>query len=80
MATGRAPEWPGRRGILMPVEYSFRQPTGRPADRGAAPPRYRREDGPPGMIIERDVAVPVRGGVTVYADVFRPAGQEPAPR
>jgi len=24
------------------------------------------------MIIERDVAVPVRGGVTVYADVFRP--------
>jgi uncharacterized protein len=31
------------------------------------------------MIIERDVAVPVRGGVTVYADVFRPADKRPAP-
>ena len=31
------------------------------------------------MIIEREVPVPVRGGVTVYADVFRPAGERPAP-
>ena len=31
------------------------------------------------MIIERDVPVPVRGGVTVYADVFRPAEGRPAP-
>jgi hypothetical protein len=31
------------------------------------------------MIIERDVAVTVRGGVTVYADVFRPADERPAP-
>jgi predicted acyl esterase len=31
------------------------------------------------MIIERDVPVPVPGGVTVYADVFRPAGERPAP-
>jgi predicted acyl esterase len=31
------------------------------------------------MIIERDVAVGVRGGVTVYADVFRPANERPAP-
>ena len=61
------------------MEYVFRKPTGSPADRGAAPPRYRREDGPPGMIIERDVPVPVRGGVTVYADVFRPADERPAP-
>ncbi len=34
----------------MPVEYVFRKPTGSPADRGATPPRYRREDGPAGMI------------------------------
>jgi len=61
------------------VEYLFRKPTGSPANRGAAPPRYRREDGPAGMIIERDVPVPVRGGVTVYADVFRPADERPAP-
>ena len=31
------------------------------------------------MIIERDVPVPVRGGVTVYADVFRPGDERPAP-
>jgi uncharacterized protein len=31
------------------------------------------------MIIERDVAVPVRGGITVFADVFRPADERPAP-
>jgi putative CocE/NonD family hydrolase len=31
------------------------------------------------MIIERDVAVGVRGGVTVYADVFRPVDELPAP-
>jgi hypothetical protein len=47
-------------GILIPVEYVFRKPTGSPADRGAAPPRYRLEEGPAGMIIERDVPVPVR--------------------
>ena len=61
------------------VEYLFRKPTGSPADRGATPPRYRREDGPAGMLIERDVPVPVRGGVTVYADVFRPGDERPAP-
>ncbi|MBV9382644.1 MAG: CocE/NonD family hydrolase [Streptosporangiaceae bacterium] len=61
------------------MPYMFRKPTGSPADRGAAPPRQRREAGPDGMIIERDVPVPARGGVTVYADVFRPADGGPAP-
>ena len=60
------------------VEYRFRPPTGRPEDRGASSPRYRREDSG-GMIIERDVPVPVRDGITVYADVFRPAAGGPAP-
>lgn len=58
--------------------YLFRAATGSPADRGATPPRYRVEMAD-GMIIERDVAIPVRGGVTVYADVFRPADERPAP-
>jgi hypothetical protein len=58
--------------------YRFRAPAGRPEERGASPPKYRREAGD-GMIIERDVAVPVRGGVVIYADVFRPAGGEPVP-
>lgn len=61
------------------MEYRFRPPTGSPQERGAAPPRYRSTVAD-GMIIERDVAVPVRGGVTVYADVFRPADERPAPR
>jgi predicted acyl esterase len=60
------------------MAYRFRPPTGRPEDRGGAPPRYRRED-VEGVIIERDVAVPVRDGVTVMADVFRPADERPAP-
>jgi predicted acyl esterase len=60
------------------VDYRFRPPTRRPEDNGAPPPRYRR-DTADGMIIERDVAVPVRGGVPVYADVFRPADEQPAP-
>ena len=59
--------------------YIFRAATGSPRDRGAVAPRYRREAGPGGMIIERDVPVPVRGGVTVYADVFRPGDGRPAP-
>ena len=60
------------------MDYRFRSPTRRPQDNGAPPPRYRL-DTTDGMIIERDVAVPVRGGVTVYADVFRPGDERPAP-
>ncbi|MGH3149824.1 MAG: hypothetical protein ACRDOB_03720, partial [Streptosporangiaceae bacterium] len=63
----------------MNGRYLFRAPAGSPRERGAGLPRYRREAGPDGMIVERDVAVPVRGGVTVYADVFRPAAGQPAP-
>jgi hypothetical protein len=59
------------------VSYRFR-PGARPEERGARPPRFRRET-VDGMIVERDVAVPVRGGITVYADVFRPADERPAP-
>ena len=39
----------------MSERYLFRTPAGRPQDRGASPPRYRREAGPGGMLIERDV-------------------------
>jgi predicted acyl esterase len=60
------------------VEYRFRSPTRRPEDNGAPPPRHRR-DTADGVIIERDAAVGVRGGVTVYADVLRPADERPAP-
>jgi predicted acyl esterase len=59
------------------VSYRFR-PAARPEDRGAQPPHFRRAT-VDGMIVERDLAVPVRGGITVYADVFRPADERPAP-
>lgn len=53
------------------VEYIFRGPTGTPEEKGGSPPEYRRwvEDG---MLIERDVAVTLRDGVTIYVDVYRP--------
>jgi len=59
------------------VSYRFR-PAARPEDRGAQPPHFRRAS-VDGMIVEPDVAVPVRGAITVYADVFRPADGRPAP-
>ena len=58
--------------------YRFRSPTGTPEERLAAPPRYRREV-KDGMIIERDVRVELRDGVHVYADIFRPEDEVPAP-
>lgn len=32
-----------------------------------------------GMVIERDVAVPLRDGVKIYVDILRPEGEEPVP-
>jgi predicted acyl esterase len=59
-------------------EYIFRQPYGAPAERGAPAPVYSRSVAD-GMIIERNVAVRMRDGVEIYADVFRPADEKPAP-
>ncbi|MGH8987822.1 MAG: CocE/NonD family hydrolase [Acidimicrobiales bacterium] len=58
--------------------YRFATPTGPPEARGAMPPSYRREIVGT-LLVERDVAVPLRDGVVVYADVFRPADEQPAP-
>lgn len=50
------------------------------------PPGFVPHPGPethvedhPDMLIERNVAIPVRGGLTVYADVFRPKGAVDVP-
>lgn len=58
-------------------EYRFRPPLAAPAQRGAEPPRYRQSTDL-GMIIERDVAVKLRDGVTIHVDVFRPESAERA--
>jgi len=58
--------------------YRFRDPVGRPEDKGGAPPDYRRivEDG---VIIERDVAVALRDGIRIHIDIYRPADEAPVP-
>ncbi|HLH70681.1 MAG TPA: CocE/NonD family hydrolase [Candidatus Dormibacteraeota bacterium] len=60
-----------------PFEILFRP--GRPPEEGGHPglrPRRVHEDG---MLIEYDTAVPMRDGVRIYVDVFRPPSEEPAP-
>lgn len=61
-----------------PFVYRFTAPTGPPGDRGAMPPAYRREVVGE-MLVERDVAVPLRGGVVIHVDVFRPADERTVP-
>jgi len=59
--------------VQEPFEYRFRDPPYRPGEFGVSGPRpeSRVERG---MVIEKDVAVPMRDGARIYADVFRPAG------
>ena len=58
--------------------YLFCAPLARPEEKGGAPPHHRRrvEDG---VLIENDVAIQLRDGVTVYADIYRPADESRAP-
>ena len=56
------------------VQYKFRAPISAPEERGGKPPHYRREKRD-GMIIEWDLAVPLRDGVKIYIDLFRPADE-----
>ena len=49
-----------------------------PAD-GGCPPLDHRVVNADGMVIEYDVAVPMRDGIEIYADLFRPEAREPVP-
>ena len=58
--------------------YRFMEPLYRPELLGREPPRPSRiVEGD--LVIERDVAIPLRDGTRIYADIFRPASQEPVP-
>ena len=57
------------------VEYRFRAPLSPPEARGGKPPLYRRT-AQSGMLIERDVAVRLRDGISIHVDVFRPDSNE----
>ncbi len=60
-------------GILSPFEPGTRQlPAGFQLD-----PQFRPL--PVDIVFEKDVAVTLRDGVTIYVDVFRPMGTEPVP-
>ena len=61
-------------------QYRYRAPRNTPEERGGKPPVYRRIlENEHAMIIERDVAIPMRDGVKLYADIFRPADERPVP-
>ncbi|MCC6947246.1 MAG: CocE/NonD family hydrolase [Bradyrhizobiaceae bacterium] len=60
------------------VALKFRAPYDTPEARGAKPPQYRRSV-ENGMIVERDIAVPMRDGAKIYIDLFRPVDAQPAP-
>ena len=59
-------------------EYRFRPPLSAPEERGGTPPAYEMKviDG---VILEKDVPVKLRDGVTIYVDVFRPETGNAAP-
>lgn len=60
-----------------PVEILFRQ--GVPPERHKYPGREHRLTRENGMLIERDVAVPLRDGVRLYVDIHRPESGEAVP-
>jgi hypothetical protein len=53
-------------------EYRFRPPLSRPEGLGAPPAEYVRTE-EAGLLIERNVAVKLRDGVSILVDVFRDA-------
>lgn len=56
---------------------AFRQ--GLPPELGGHPGFGYRTETEDGVLIERDVAIPLRDGTTLYADVFRPENDEIVP-
>ncbi|MFZ1993729.1 MAG: CocE/NonD family hydrolase [Solirubrobacteraceae bacterium] len=65
----------------MPIDDGFDVkflPGVPPAEAGCPPPHPRVEH-VDGMVIEYDASVPMRDGIEIYADVYRPGGDEPVP-
>lgn len=61
-------------------EYRYRGPRNTPEERGGKPPVYSRTvNNEYAMIIERDVAIVMRDGRKLYANVYRPADERPVP-
>jgi len=61
-------------------EYRYRAPRNTPEERGGRPPVYSKTlNNEYAMIIERNAIITMRDGTKLYADVFRPADEKPAP-
>jgi len=62
---------------MSDFEYKFIPPHHAPQERGGTPPAYEKTilDG---VIIEKDVAITLRDGVTIYADIYRPENNDKA--
>ena len=71
--TPSTPLPPARTGVLTPFEPGTRT---LPAGYQIAPPFKPL---PVDVVLEKDVPVRLRDGVTIHVDVFRPAGTEPVP-
>jgi predicted acyl esterase len=71
--TSSTPLPPARSGVLTPFEPGTRT---LPAGYQIAPPFKPL---PVDVVLEKDVPVRLRDGVTIHVDVFRPAGTEPVP-
>jgi predicted acyl esterase len=63
-------------GMVEELDVAYRP--GRPPAQGGHPAPQHRLEQVDGMLVERDLAVPMRDGVSIYADVYRPgSGQAP---
>src|SRR5205085_1697131 len=79
MASAGSPA-PGRRSPVtdQPVERIWRAPRSTPESRAGRPPEHRFENRP-GMVVEKDIAVPFGSeGHVLYVDVYRPDTDVPA--
>jgi len=65
------------RSIPQGFEMVFRDPV--PLAEGGCPKLNPRREKAQGMIIDYDVAVHMRDGIKIYADVYRPETAEPCP-
>lgn len=73
ITTASGPLPPARSGLLTPYEPGTRTiPAGFQAG-----PQFREV--PQDVVLEKDVPVTLRDGVTILMDVFRPVGDEPVP-
>ena len=64
---------------MRPETFETKYLPGLPPAEGGCPPLQHRTSHADGMLIEYDAAVPMRDGVEIYCDIFRPEGDGQVP-